>query len=74
MKVRKAMTYEVWTLDDRSMSFEEVERIIEEEQERIEKLWSCIDSFSSEDEAYEFAESLDETVFPLIYDGNEFYF
>lgn len=68
------MTYEVWTLDDRSMSFEEVERIIEEEQERIEKLWSCIDSFSSEDEAYELAESLDETVFPLIYDGNEFYF
>ena len=44
MKVRKVMTYEVWTLDDRSMSFEEVERIIEEEQERIEKLWSCIDS------------------------------
>ena len=74
MKVRKVMTYEVWTLDDRSMSFEEVERIIEEEQERIEKLWSCIDSFSSEDEAYESAESLDETVFPLIYDGNEFYF
>ena len=66
--------YEVWTLDDRSMSFEEVERIIEEEQERIEQLWSCIDSFSSEDEAYEFTESLDETVFPLIYDGNEFYF
>ena len=74
MKVRKRMTYEVWTLYDRSMSFEEVERIIEEEQERIEKLWSCIDSFSSEDEAYEFAESLDETVFPLIYNGSEFYF
>lgn len=68
------MTYEVWTLDDRSMNFEEVERIIEEEQERIEKLWSCIDSFSSEDEAYEFAESLDETVFPLIYNGSEFYY
>lgn len=68
------MTYEVWTLYDRSMSFEEVERIIEEEQERIEKLWFCIDSFSSEDEAYEFAESLDETVFPLIYNGSEFYY
>lgn len=68
------MTCEVWTLDDRSLDFDEIERIIEEEQERIEKLWSCTDSFSSEDEAYEFAESLDETLFPLIYNGSEFYF
>lgn len=65
--------YEVWTLDDRSLDFDEIERIIEDEQDRIESLWSCVESFQTEDEAYEYTESLDESEFPLIYDGREFY-
>lgn len=28
--------YEVWTLDDHSLSYEEIERIVEDEQDRIE--------------------------------------
>lgn len=65
--------YEVWTLDDHSLSYDEIERIVEDEPERIESLWSCIESFSSEDHAYEFVESLDELNYPLIYDGKDFY-
>lgn len=67
------MTYEVWTLDDRSLSYDEIERIVEDEPERIESLWSCVETFSSEDHAYEFVESLDELDYPLIYDGKDFY-
>ena len=65
--------YEVWTLDDHSLSCDEIERIVEDEQERIESLWSCVETFQSEDEAYEYTESLDESAFPLIYDGKNFY-
>ena len=65
--------YEVWTLDDHSLSYDEIERIVEDEQERIESLWSCVETFSSEDHAYEFVESLDELDYPLIYDGKDFY-
>lgn len=65
--------YEVWILDDRSLSYDEIERIVEDEPERIESLWSCVETFQSEDEAYEYIESLDESKFPLIYDGKDFY-
>lgn len=65
--------YEVWTLNDHSLSYEEIERIVEDEQERIESLWSCVETFSSEDDAYEFVETLDELDYPLIHDGKDFY-
>lgn len=67
------MTYEVWTLDDKSLSYDEIERIVEDEPERIESFWSCIETFSSEDHAYEFVETLDELDYPLIHDGKDFY-
>lgn len=66
--------YEVWTLDDHSLSYEEIERIVEDEQDRIESLWSCVETFGSEDYAYEFVETLDELDYPLIHYGKEFYF
>ena len=66
--------YEVWILeDDRDLSFEEIEQIIEDRNDEVEDYWSCIESFSSEDHAYEFVESLDELDYPLIYDGKDFY-
>lgn len=65
--------YEVWTLDDHSLSYDEIERIVEDEQERIESLWSCVETFSSEDEAYDYTESLDEADYAVIFDGNNFY-
>lgn len=68
------MTYEVWTLDDRSLDFDEIEEITESDDiHRIEQYWSCVETFASEDEAYEYTESLDESAFPLIYDGTNFY-
>lgn len=68
------MTYEVWTLeDDRDLSFEEIEQIIEDRNDEVEDYWSCVETFDSEDEAYEYIESLDESAFPLIYDGKNFY-
>lgn len=68
------MTYEVWTLDDRSLEFDEIEEITESDDvHRIEQYWSCVETFASEDEAYEYTESLDESAFPLIYDGKNFY-
>lgn len=65
--------YEVWTLDDHSLSYEEIERIVEDEQDRIESFWICVETFQSEEEAYEYIESLDESKFPLIHDGKDFY-
>ena len=50
-----------------------MERIVEDEQDRIESLWSCVETFSSEDDAYEFVETLDELDYPLIHDGKDFY-
>ena len=66
--------YEVWTLeDDRDLSFEEIEQIIEDRNDEVEDYWSCVETFQSEDEAYEYIESLDESKFPLIHDGKDFY-
>lgn len=66
--------YEVWILeDDRDLSFEEIEQIIEDRNDEVEDYWSCVETFQSEDEAYEHIESLDESKFPLIHDGKDFY-
>lgn len=68
------ITYEVWILeDDRDLSFEEIEQIIEDRNDEVEDYWSCVETFQSEDEAYEYIESLDESKFPLIHDGKNFY-
>ena len=71
------MIYEVWTLDDRSMSFDEIERIERiingDDIALIKQYWFCVESFKDEDEAYEYIESLDESKFPLIHDGKDFY-
>lgn len=66
--------YEAWTLDDRSLEFDEIEEIVEgDDNQRIEQHWSCVETFESEDDAYEYTESLDESAFPLIHDGKDFY-
>lgn len=66
--------YEVWILeDDRDLSFEEIEQIIEDRNDEVEDYWSCVETFQSEDEAYEYIESLDESKFPLIHDRKDFY-
>ena len=68
------MIYEVWTLDDRSMSFDEIERIINgDDIALIKQCWSCVESFKDEDEAYDYTESLDEADYAVIFDGNNFY-
>ena len=70
----KTKMYEVWILeDDRDLSFEEIEQIIEDRNDEVEDYWSCVETFQSEDEAYEYIESLDESKFPLIHDGKDFY-
>lgn len=70
----KTKMYEVWILeDDRDLSFEEIEQIIEDRNDKVEDYWFCVETFQSEDEAYEYIESLDESKFPLIHDGKDFY-
>lgn len=70
----KTKMYEVWILeDDRDLSFEEIEQIIEDRNDEVEDYWFCVETFQSEDEAYEYIESLDESKFPLIHDGKDFY-
>ena len=38
--------YEVWILeDDRDLSFEEIEQIIEDRNDEVEDYWSCVETF-----------------------------
>lgn len=65
------MIYEVWTLNS-PLDCDTADRIIkEEDQSEIKQYWSCVESFSSEDEAYEYIRSLDELEFPLIHNGKD---
>lgn len=70
----KTKMYEVWTLeDDRALSFDEIEQIIEDRNDEVEDYWTCVETFQSEEDAYNFIETLDESKFPLIHDGKDFY-
>lgn len=65
------MIYEVWTLNS-PLDYDTADSIMNEgDQHEIKQYWSCVESFASEDEAYEYVESLDEIEFPLIHDGKD---
>ena len=58
------MTYEVWILeDDRELSFEEIEQIIEDRNDEVEDYWSCVETFESEEFAYLYYRFSDKIVY-----------